>query len=149
MRSLCGRIVALVFAFGVLIAAAAPVYAGPYEDALPKFTTDEFDDTIDGINAVAASGNPLAAPLIQALKDGRLLFSAAQKKVYIKTTDDKMLDAATGQPIAGNPPDDADNVRLNNRAAQHHRRRARQPHPDGARSRPPLRRGAVGVQVAR
>jgi len=115
MRSLCGRIIALVFAFGVLIAAAAPAHAGPYEDALPKFTTDEFDDTIDGINAVAASGNPLAAPLIQALRDGRLLFSAAQKKVYIKTADDKVLDAATGKPIAGTPPDDADNVRLNNR----------------------------------
>jgi len=115
MRSFCERIVALTFAFGVLIAAAAPVFAGPYEDALPKFTTDEFDDTIDGIGAVATSGSPLAAPLIQALKDGRLLYSAAQKKVYIKTADDKVLDAETGEPVSGNPPDDADTVRLNNR----------------------------------
>ena len=115
MCRFCDRILALVFALGMLVAAAAPVHAGPYEDALPKFTTDEFDDTIDAINEVAASGNPLGAQVIQALKDGRLLFSAAEKKVYIKTADDKLLDAATGQPLAGAPPDDADNVRLNNR----------------------------------
>ena len=115
MRRFCDRIIAFVFVLGLLIAAAPPVHAGPYEDALAKFTTDEFDDTIDGINAVAASGNPLAATLIQALQDGRLLYSAAEKKVYIKTTDDKVLDAETGKPIAGKLPDDADNVRLNNR----------------------------------
>src|SRR4051812_20185042 len=82
MRSFCERIVTLVFVIGfvigALIAAKAPGNAGPYEDAIPKFTTDEFDDTIDGINAVAASGNPLAAPLIGALQDGRLLYSAAE-----------------------------------------------------------------------
>src|SRR5262249_54451239 len=85
------------------------------EDALPKFTTDEFSDTIDAVNEVAASGHPLAAQAIQALKDGRLLYSAAEKKVYIKTADDKVLDALTGQPLTAAPPDDADAVRLNNR----------------------------------
>ena len=31
----------------------------------------------------------------------RLLFSAKDKKVYIKTKDDKLLDAATGKPAEG------------------------------------------------
>ena len=53
--------------------------------------------------------------MIEALQDSRLLFSAKDKKVYIKTKDDKLLDAATGKPADGAPPDDIDNVRLNNR----------------------------------
>ena len=115
MRKVYTRVVALVFALGVLLAAAAPTWAGPYEDALAKFTTDDFDDTIEAINAVAISGNPLAAPLLQALQDGRLQYSTTAKKVYIKTPDGKVLDAETGQAFTGALPDDADNIRLNNR----------------------------------
>lgn len=116
MRVLNDRLIALVFAIGFLVAASATAaLAGPYEDALPGFTTDEYSDTIDAVNAVAVSGSPLAAPLIAALQDGRLLFSAKDKKVFIKTKDDKLLDAATGQPFAGTPPDDVDTVRVNNR----------------------------------
>jgi urea transport system permease protein len=115
MRSYFDRMLALVFVLGVLLAAAAPVHAGPYEDALQKFTTDEFDDTIDAVNAVAVSGDARAPAVIQALKDGRLVYSAADKKVFIKTADDKVIDAATGNPFTDKLPDDADNVRLNNR----------------------------------
>ena len=58
--------------------------AGPYEDALLRFTADSFDETIEGINGVAASGNPLAATVIGALQDGRSSFSAERKRVFIK-----------------------------------------------------------------
>ena len=117
MRALYDRITALVFALGLLIAVAVPVpsAAGPYEDALAGFTTDDFTDTFDAIDAVVASGNPLAAPVLEALQDSRLQFSAAEKKVFIKTKDAALLDAATGQPAAGPPPADLENVRLNNR----------------------------------
>ena len=43
------------------------------------------------------------------------MFSAEEKKVFIKTKDDKLLDAATGKPFTGTPPDDIDNVIVNNR----------------------------------
>jgi len=115
MRSVCDRLIAFVLALGLLAGALSVAHAGPYEDALAKFTSDDFDDTIDALNAVAASGNPLAPQVIQALQDGRLLFSAEKKTVYIKTKDDKVLDAATGKPAAEAPPEDADKVRLNNR----------------------------------
>jgi urea transport system permease protein len=42
------------------------------------------------------------------------MFSAASKAVYIQDDAGKLTDAATGQP-AGAPPDDLDNVRINNR----------------------------------
>ena len=110
-----GRLIALALMLAMLIVGATAVRADSYEDALAGFTTDTFSDTADAIDAVAASGNPLAAPLLEALRDGRLTFSAKEKKVFIKTADGARLDAATGKPLAGPPADDIDTVRLNNR----------------------------------
>ena len=115
MRSFRSRIGALLFAFGVSLAAAAAAHAGPYEDALTGFTEGSLSDTGDAIKGVVASGNPLAAQVLGALKDARLMFSAEQKKVFIKTEDGKLLDAATGKAFSGAPPNDIDNVIVNNR----------------------------------
>jgi urea transport system permease protein len=115
MRVFNDRLIALVCAIGMLVASIGPGHAGPYEDALAGFTTDEYSDTADALTAVATSGSPLAAPLIEALQDGRLQFSAKDKKVYIKIKDDKLIDAETGKPVEGTPPDDIDTVRVNNR----------------------------------
>ena len=85
MRLLCARISALVMALGLVAAASAAACAGPYEDALPGFTEGSLSDTGEAIDKVAASGNPLAAPLLEALQSARLLFSAQDKKVFIKS----------------------------------------------------------------
>jgi len=114
------RFIALVFAIGVLVSGVLAVLttgaqAGPYEDALSRFSADSFDQTIEGINEVVASGNALAAPVISALQEGRLLFSAESKRVFIREQPDRLIDAATGQPAAGAAPADLAPVRLNNR----------------------------------
>jgi len=80
MRAFGGRFIALVCALGMLAALMTAARAGPYEDGLRRFSADSFDDTIEGINAVATSGNALAAQVIGALQEGRLLFSAAEKR---------------------------------------------------------------------
>src|SRR5262245_52292597 len=98
-------VLALVFALGVFAAVVAPARAGSYEDALAHFTADSFDQTIEGINAVAASGNAFAAPVISALQEGRLFFSADSKRVFIREQGDRLIDAATGQQVATDPPD--------------------------------------------
>lgn len=115
MRVLYQRLAALALALLVLVTGALPAQAGPYEDALQGFTTDSFNDTGQAINAIAASGNPLAAKVLEALQDARLMFSAKAKTVYFKDKAGKLFDAATGAPLAGTPPDDVTNVRLNNR----------------------------------
>jgi urea transport system permease protein len=116
MRAFSDRFIALVCALGVLAAVVTAARAGPYEDGLLRFTADSFDDTIEGINAVATSGNPLAASVIGALQEGRLLFSADSKRVFIReASSDRLIDAATGEPVAGSPPSDLAPVRLNNR----------------------------------
>ena len=114
MRRFTVCLMALALVTGIFAALSA-AHAGPYEDALEKFTTDDFGDSIDAVTAVALSGSPLAAPLIAALQEGRLQYSATDKKVFIKTADDKLLDAATGKPFDGKVPDDVDTVRVNNR----------------------------------
>jgi len=97
-----------------LICLALPALAGPFEDAVGKFTTDDFSDTEEAIGVIASSGNPLAYPIISALQDERLMFDADSKKVYIKQTDGKAIDAATGGAV-DSIPDSASAVRLNNR----------------------------------
>src|SRR5262245_25507497 len=109
------RLLALVCALGVLASAMTVARAGPYEDALLHFTTDSVSETTDGINGVVASGNPLAAIVIGALQDGRLLFSAQEKRVFFRDKSDQLIDAATGTPASGDPPADLSPVRLNNR----------------------------------
>ena len=52
--------------------------------------------------------------MIEALRDGRLLFSAEQKKVYFRDRAGSVLEAATGKPAAA-VPDDLNPVRVNNR----------------------------------
>jgi urea transport system permease protein len=116
MRAFSGRFIALVCALGVLAALMTAARAGPYEDGLLRFTADSFDETIEGINAVATSGNALAAAVIGALQEGRLLFSADSKRVFIReASSDRLIDAATGEPAAGSTPSDLAPVRLNNR----------------------------------
>src|SRR5581483_8034606 len=107
------RLRALVLAV-LVIAFAVPALAGPFEDAIGKFATDDFSDTEEAIVAVASSGNPLAFPVISALQDERLMFDAESKKVYIKLPDGKAIDAATGAAV-DSIPDSATAVNLNNR----------------------------------
>jgi len=114
MRGVYRRLLALVFAFGVIVAGAA-AHAGPYEDALAGFTEGSLHDTGEAIDKVVASGNPLAESVLKALKNAQLMFSAEQKKVFIQTGDDKLIDAATGKPFTGKAPADIDNVIVNNR----------------------------------
>jgi urea transport system permease protein len=104
---------ALPFAFLMIFAMVLPVLAGPFEDAVGKFTNDDFSDTEDAVGVIATSGNPLAFPIISALQDGRLMADPDAKKVYVTQPDGKSIDAATGAPVAS-VPDSAAAVRLNN-----------------------------------
>jgi urea transport system permease protein len=99
----------------LLLAGALAANAESYEEALAKFAADSYNETDAAVAAVAASGNPLAAQVIEALQDGRLLFSAGDKKIYIRKPPAGLLDAATGQPVSGAEPPGLSAVRVNNR----------------------------------
>ena len=112
MRFSRACLVALLLAFAFCGASAR---AASLSEALAHFTADDFSETSDGINAVAVSGDPRAEAVLRALQDGALMYSAENKAVYVKDESDKLTDAATGQPIGGDPPADLDTVRINNR----------------------------------
>jgi urea transport system permease protein len=114
MRFSRACLVALLLALCAVLGCAA-AYAASLNDALAHFTADDFSETNTGIKEVAASGSPRAEAIIRALQDGQLMYSAEKKAVYIKNDSGKLLDAASGQPIAGDAPADVDNVRINNR----------------------------------
>jgi urea transport system permease protein len=107
---LLALVLALVPCLGLASARAATL-----DEALISLTADDFDQTEAGINAIAASGSPRAEIILGALQGGQLMFSAAQKKVYIQDDAGKLFDVVTGAPIGGAPPDDLDTVRINNR----------------------------------
>ncbi len=107
-------LVALALAFGFAIGQAAAA-AATLAEAITHFIADDFDETLAGVTEVAASGSPRAEAIITALQNGKLMFSAEKKVVYIQDDAGKLTDAVTGQSLAGAPPDDLDNVRINNR----------------------------------
>jgi urea transport system permease protein len=115
MAHVRARLAALVLAVVLLAASNVPGNAQSYEQGLTGFATDSFTDTDAAITAVAISGNALAAKVIGALQDGRLLFNPDDKKIYIREPAGTLLDAATGQPAAGVAAAGLKAVRLNNR----------------------------------
>jgi urea transport system permease protein len=118
MRHCYERCAALVLSLGPimglmlgLLAAVPAANAQTYEEALAKLAADSYSETDTAIAAIGASGNPLAAEVIEALQDGRLLFGA-DKKIYIRKPP-ALIDASTGQPAA--EPSGLTPVRVNNR----------------------------------
>ena len=82
MHGFNDRALALLFAIGLLLFGTAFAGAGPYEDAVAGLTTDSFGDTADAIEALTASSDPRTSPLLEALKEQRLLYSAEAKRVF-------------------------------------------------------------------
>ena len=115
MRCWYERCVAVGLSLVLLIAGCLGAHALTYEEAVAKFAADAFNDTDAGIAGVAASGNPLAAKLIEALQEGQLFYSPEDKKVYVREASGKLLDAVTGAPVAGTLPPALKPVRINNR----------------------------------
>jgi urea transport system permease protein len=115
MRVAMERLVALVIAIGICLAVPLAAKAQSFNEALARFAADSYAETEGAINGMAASGNAQAAPVLEALQAGRLLFNADDKKIYIRDRSDRLLDAATGAPVAGAAPADLKQVRLNNR----------------------------------
>src|SRR5438270_6158357 len=99
MRLLHDRIIVLITLVALFVAGAIPFAHGQgFESALEGFAADSYSDTDTAISAVAASGDVMAASVIEALQDGRLLFHAADKKVFVKDKSGAILNAATGKP---------------------------------------------------
>ena len=109
--------IALVLALGVLAALASRRRsAGPYEDALAHFAADSFDETDEGING-GRRQRQSAAPRRSSppCRTGGCCSAPRASASSFASQPDRLIDAATGQPVAGAAPADLEPVRLNNR----------------------------------
>jgi urea transport system permease protein len=117
MANFRARVAALLASLGLIMlcAAVATAQTQTYEQALEGFAADSFSATDAAITGVAGSGHPLAAKVIGAIEDGRLLFNPEDKKIYLREPSGTLIDAATGKAAAGEAPPGLKPVRLNNR----------------------------------
>jgi urea transport system permease protein len=99
----------------LIVLLSAPVLAGAALDPalLAGLASEETSDKVDAIEAIAASGDPQALFVLQALGDGVLKVSEGSGRVVIEG-DGKFLDGATGAPVEP-VPDDLERIRINNR----------------------------------
>ncbi len=88
--------------------------ADAVDDALALFTTDKFNDTATGIQALATSGHDNALTILRAMTDGRLFYDPAGKTVFYRDAQSALFDAKTGAAAAAEPAG-LKAVRLNNR----------------------------------
>jgi urea transport system permease protein len=113
MLGVTDRLVALVLALGLLLAAAVPTHAQNFDEALQKFAADSFADTEAAVNGVAASGHAMAIPVVRALQEARLVFDPQTRKVYIRESATRVVDALSGNAVTS--PPELKPVRINNR----------------------------------
>ena len=92
MRLLHDRIIVLITLVALFVAGAIPFAHGQgFESALEGFAADSYSDTDTAISAVAASGDVMAASVIEALQDARpaqwskLIFNASVNGVSALT----------------------------------------------------------------
>ena len=114
-----GRVRALALLLILALAAVGrDARADTFTDALAGFAKDSFSDTIAAVEAIAASGDARAAPVLRALAEGNLYVRKSdQAVVFTREDGGKTLgtEAASGKDLGEFKPDDYDQVRLNNR----------------------------------
>jgi urea transport system permease protein len=114
MRRLLGLLAVVWWTIASLAVAPSAASADPLAASFDKLAADSFADTAAAVTELAASGDPRTLPVLEALRDGRLLLDATSKAILIKDASGKLADARTGKPAAS-PPAELSTVRLNNR----------------------------------
>ncbi|WP_420836875.1 urea ABC transporter permease subunit UrtB [Aquabacter cavernae] len=108
----------LMFAGILFLTPATPARAqGAAADpagTIARFGTDSYGDTEAALGALSVSGDPRASEIVEALRDGRLLFDPQTKAVFLRSPAGAVTDAATGAAVAA-PPAGLRPVRMNNR----------------------------------
>lgn len=105
---------ACLIALAALCAGLSVAAADPVGDAFAQLASDKFPEIEKGVTALAASGDPNAAAILQAMSENRLMVQPADKSLFIKTADGAFIDAKTGEKVA-EAPFGLKPVRLNNR----------------------------------
>jgi urea transport system permease protein len=110
MSAISRLLVLLLLAFAPVCLLPAPSIA--QDDPFAGLASDNFDEVIAAVGALATSGNPQAAAVVSALREDAL-YVGADQSILIRTADG-YIDARTGQKAADVNEDDLNPVRVNN-----------------------------------
>src|SRR5476649_156569 len=103
----------LVIAIALFVPALMPMArAAELREELMGLASTDFGEIETAIAKIAATGDPQAAAVLNALGQGKLVYDGASKAVFV-STDSGFLDAATGNVVPG--PANPSSVRVNNR----------------------------------
>jgi urea transport system permease protein len=100
--------------FLVFVCCGTLAHADVLDDILAKFLEDKFPQTAAAIGELAASGSPVATPILEALDDNRLLVDPVAHAVLYRTSAGDIIDARTGEKILGVNAAALKKVRVNN-----------------------------------
>jgi urea transport system permease protein len=98
----------------IFLCCATLARADSLDDALAKFAEDKFARTEQAIGELAASGAANAPTILQALGDNRLLIDPTSHLVVYATESGDVINAKTGEKLAGVDPGSFKKVRVNN-----------------------------------
>src|SRR4051812_21151493 len=115
MRIAHGFLAVALTALVMLAAAGQVVRAASFDDAVAHFADDDFSATAAAVADLGASGDARAEAVLDALRDGRLVFESGKPGVYINDASGKLTVAGTGAAATVADPTALSNVRLNNR----------------------------------
>ena len=104
------RLVAVLF----LLCCSTVARADAVDDALAKFFDDKFPRTEQAINDLAATGAANAPAILDALGDNRLLIDQADHIIVFQTAGGDLINAKTGEKLAGVSAESFKKVRVNN-----------------------------------
>jgi urea transport system permease protein len=105
----------LALALAALLLGATVSRAATLAEAMAGFGNDDFTSTVEAVNAIAATGDRRAQTVLEALRDGNLLFLPGKPGVYIRDPSGALADAGTGAAATVADPSVLSPVRLNNR----------------------------------
>ncbi len=107
----------------VFLSASAVLHAAEAQTADLRSLVDalgqgSFSDTEKQITAIAATGDPTVAPVLEALGDGNLYVRKSDKAVFIATksgSDYELADPLTGEAAGEAPSGAIDKIKVNNK----------------------------------
>ena len=108
----------------LFVLAALPLSPASAQDAealrplLPPLAVEDFDATAKAINALAATGNPAAVPILEALAEGDLHVRKADGAVVFAKREGRktvLVDPLTGENLGEAGRRDSSKIRVNNR----------------------------------
>ncbi len=115
MRIARGLFATLLAALALVAATTVSVRAASFEEAIALFADNSFTSTATAVDSLVGSGYERAQAIVEALRDGKLVYNADSKAVFIKDNSGTFVDAASGEAASVPDPAVLKTVRLNNR----------------------------------